>query len=176
MRKLNWIAAALALASTPSLAQAQAGAACLSHAEANALFANTLPDVMNGIRGKCAAALPPGAFLTTQGSALVARYRASASGDWALARAGFVKMMGAKGQTESKMMAAMPDQALQALLGTAFSVVVAEDIKVKDCPQIDRFVAALSPLPAANVAEIVTGLILLGGAGKNDSFQLCRDG
>jgi hypothetical protein len=176
MGKLSCAAAALALAAIPSMAQAQAGAACLSRAEANALFANTLPDVMEGVRNKCASALPPSAFLTTQGPSLVARYRASASGDWALARSGFVKMMGAKGQTEAKMMAAMPDQALQGLLGAAFSVVVAEDIKLKDCPQIDRFVAALSPLPAANVAEIVTGLIVLGGAGNDDKFQLCRDG
>jgi hypothetical protein len=176
MRKLYSAAAALALASVPGLVQAQASAACVSRAEANALFANTLPDVLEGVRNKCASSLPANAFLTTQGPALVARYRASASGDWALARSGFVKMMGSKGETEDKLVAALPDQALQGLLTTAFSVVVANDIKVKDCPDIDRFVAALSPLPAANVAEIVTGLISMGGSGKSEPFQICRGG
>lgn len=176
MGKIYYAAAALALASIASLAQAQAAAACVSRAEANALFASTLPDVMEGVRNKCASSLPLSAFLTTQGPALVARYRASASGDWALARSGFVKIMGSKGDTEDKLVTALPDQALQGLLSTAFSLVVANDIKVKDCPDIDRFVAALSPLPAANVAEIVTGPISMGGSGKSEPFQICRDG
>ena len=176
MRNFKNAAAGLALASIPSLVQAQASATCVSRAEANALFANTLPDITEGLRDKCASTLPANAFLATQGSSLVARYRASAPADWTLARSAFVKMMGAKDATAVKMVAALPDQALKGLLGAAFSVVVADDIKVKDCPNIDRFVAALSPLPAANVAEIVTGLISMGGSGKSEPFQIWREG
>ena len=172
---VNRLAAALLAAAIPSMAQAQAGAACLSRAEANALFAHALPDLIEGIRGKCAASLPAGAFLPSQGGTLIARYRSAGTDNWALARQGFTKMMGTKGDMESKMMAAMPDAALKGLLGTAFSVAVTEDIKTKDCSQIDRFVAALSPLPAANVAEIITGLMVLGGADKSGEFQLCKE-
>jgi len=172
---LNRLAAALFAAAIPSMAQAQAEAACLSRAEANALFTYALPDLIDGIRNKCSASLPAAAFLPSQGGTLVARYRSGGTTSWALARQGFTKMVGTKGDMESKMMAAMPDEALKGLLGTAFAVAVTDDIKLQDCSQIDRFVAALSPLPASNVAEIITGLMVLGGADKSNEFKICKD-
>lgn len=174
MGKLR-LAALMALSAVPSLAQAQAGA-CMTRAEANALFIVALPDVIEGTRDKCAATLPASSFLTSQGLALVSRYRQSSSGNLGPARAAFLKMAGEGKNEEAKILAAMPEDALRGLLGTAFAVVVANDVKVKECPNIDRFVAALSPLPPSNVAEIVTGLIAIAGSGKDDPFRLCAEG
>jgi hypothetical protein len=177
MRKVHTGAAAVALIAMPSLAQAQATASCMTRAEANALFVSTLPDLLEGVRDKCSATLPPAAFLNAQGPALVGRYRASVGGgNWALAKSGFIKMTGEKGSKDVALIAALPDEALRGLLGTAFAMEVAGDIKVKDCPNIDRFVAALSPLPPSNVAEIITGLIAMAGNGKDDPFRLCAEG
>jgi hypothetical protein len=166
-----------ALAAVPSMAQAQAqaGAACMTRAEANALFVVALPDVIEGTRAKCASALPAGSFLSSQGPALVSRYRQAGTGNLGLARVAFLKMAGEDKSEEAKILAAMPEVALRGLLGTAFSVVVANDIKVADCPNIDRFVAALSPLPPSNVAEVVTGLIAIAGGKADDPFRLCKE-
>lgn len=175
MNNMNCIAAALVLAGMPAIAQAQAASTCVTRAEANALFASTLPDIVDGVRNKCEASLPASAFLRTEGHALVARYRSAGSADWSAARSGFVKIVGSGGQAEAKMIAAMPDAVLKGFLGTAFASVVTDDIKLKDCAQIDRFVSALSPLPASNIGEIVTGLIALSGSDKKEPFQLCKD-
>lgn len=168
--------AMLAMVSLPSLAQAQAQTACVSRAEANALFMNTIPDLIEGMRNKCAASLPSSAFLPSQGQALVARYRAIPPADWGLARSAFVKMMGSKDKSGAKMMAAMPDEALKGLLGTAFTIVISERMTEKDCPMADRFIGALSPLPPSNIATIVTELMVIGSRGDRDGFRICPEG
>lgn len=175
MRKLK-LAALMALAAVPSLAQAQTNAACMTRAEANALFVVALPDLIEGARDKCSVSLPATSFLASQGPALVARYRQSGSGNLGLARTAFLKIAGEDKSAEAKIFMALPDEALRGLVGTAFAVTVANDIKVKDCPDIDRFIAALSPLPPSNVAEIVTGLIAIAGTEGKDPFRLCKEG
>lgn len=176
MNRLCKFAALLSLAASPTIAQAQATSACLTRAEANALFANTMPDLVEGMTKKCQALLPKSAFLPTQGAALVARYKAAPTADWALAKSGFVKMMGQEDDAASKMMAALPDEAVRALLGTAFGVAIAEKVKAKDCPMIDRFIGALSPLPPSNIATIVTELMLIGAKEEKDPLKICPEG
>lgn len=173
--KLNSVMTFLAMFSVPALAHAQTNSACVSRAEANALFVTTLPDLIDGVRNKCAPSLPSSAFLPSQGRALVERYRASSPGDWSSARKAFLKMGGGDDEAGTKFVTALPDETLKTVLGTAFAVVVANDIKPGDCGQIDRFVAALSPLPPANIAEIITGLIVLAGNKPNNKFRVCPD-
>jgi len=169
------LASLAALAAVPSIAHAQAGAACMTRAEANALIIVAMPDAIEGTRNKCASTLPASSFLSSQGPALVSRYRQSGTGNLDLARAAFLKMAGEDKSDEAKIFAAMPEEALRGLLGTAFAVAIANDVKVADCPNIDRFIAALSPLPPSNVAEIITGLIAIAGGKTDNSFRLCKE-
>jgi hypothetical protein len=175
MGKFARLGAVLALASLSSAVQAQADAACVSKAEATALFAYVLPEVTTAIRDKCSATLPSGAFLKAGGADLVGRFRANANGQWPLAKSAMLKMMGNEEPEGARIMAAMPDEGLRALFNTAFTIGITDTINVKDCPMVDRFVETLAPLPAPNMVELLIIFFEMGSADdKKPPIVICR--
>lgn len=171
MRKSVHLISFAALIAVPVTAQAQDTSTCLTDSEARAMLTFAIPEALEGVANKCAAALPPTAFMRNKGAETVAQFRTAAQGSWPVAKSAFLKF-GRPGD-DTKMMAAMPDSALMPFVSAALSQVVAQDIKPADCPKIDRFVAALAPLPPAHVVELVTALIaLVETKGKND-LKLC---
>jgi hypothetical protein len=171
MRKLVTIAVGVASLAMPAVAQAEAALACLTDSEARALFTFAIPEAVQGVAEKCRASLPATAFLPSKSPAMISRFRSAASGSWPMAKAAFLKVGGES--EDSKMLAAMPDSALQPFISAAFAQIVAKDVKPLECPKIDRFVAALAPLPPANAAELITALIGLVGAKESDDLKLC---
>ena len=172
MRVIWKAAAVVAMVAVPTSAQAQAG--CLTEPEATALFEYALPELLDSVASKCGPELPKTAFLASQAPQLVARYRASGGASWPLAKAAFLKSTG-DDETGGKILAAMPDDAMKGLLGAGIATVIAGDIKTSDCPRIDKLVAALAPLPAANLSTLIVQLMTLtGGGGKDDDFQICK--
>jgi hypothetical protein len=148
---------------------------CLTQPEATAIFNYALPEMLASISKKCAAALPPKAFLTSQANQYVARYRTSAAANWSTAKAAFVKVAGAD-EKEGKILAALPDDTLKSLLGTGIGTAVTGDVNPADCPQIDRIVAALAPLPLTNISTIFVEILSLDGKkpGKKHDFRICE--
>lgn len=153
-------------------AQAQTQAACMTEAEATALFSYALPEMLNTVANKCAKTLPASSFLASKGTALVASYRSSVATDWPLAKAAFLKSAGPDDSDGARILAEMPDDALKALVGTALNVVVGSDIKPANCPKIDSIVAALAPLPISNISSLLVSIMGLAG-GKDEKFQIC---
>ena len=90
MRKAWNVAAIAALMATPAMAQTQPSPSCLTHDEANALFAFALPEFLNSAHEKCAASLPKTSFLVAQGPQLIARHRAAAVNYWPAAKVAFI--------------------------------------------------------------------------------------
>lgn len=167
--------AALAL-STNAQAQAEAKrvSPCMTEGEAVALFSFALPEMLDTVANKCAKALPSTSFISTRAPALVASYRTTSDANWPLAKTAFFKSAGEDDAEASKILAAMPDDALKALVGAALNVIVGKDIKPADCPKIDSVVAALAPLPITNISTLLVGLISLAGSGKDDDkFKIC---
>jgi hypothetical protein len=171
MRKMINVAVGLAMLAMPAIAQAQANAACLTEPEARALFTFAIPEGIEGVANKCKGSLPATAFMPSKSQEMVARFRAAAVGSWPAAKAAFVKI--GKQDDDMKVLAAMPDSALQPFVSAAFSEIVAKDVKPQDCPKIDRFVAALASLSPANAADLITALIALVGSKEGDDFKLC---
>ena len=171
MMNFTKLGAFLALISSPAVAQEQAPSQCLTAPEARALFTFVIPEAIEGVAAKCKTALPSTAFLPSSSAATIAKFREAAKGGWPAARAAFLKISGPDKETE--VVAKMSDKALQPFVSEAFAGVVANDVKPADCPKIDRFVAALAPIPPSNVADLITALIGLVGEKKGDDLKLC---
>lgn len=175
MRNSIKIGAALALASLPSAIQAQAGAACVSKAEATALFAYVLPEVTTALRDKCAASLPSNSFMAGGSAELIGRFRANAQGQWPMAKSAMLKMMGEDEPEGARIMRAMPDEGLRALFNTAFTIGMTDMVKAKDCQTVDRFAQTLAPLPAPNMVELLILFFEMGSADdKKSPITICK--
>lgn len=172
MRRLTSLCAAI-LALCPSLAQA--AQPCLTPAEASSLTAYALPSAIAGTAKRCAPTLGNSAFLRTGGTELASRYAARKAQNWPAAKAAFLKM-GAKDQGAA-MLASLPDPSLQQMVDAFVEGMVAQNIPLDRCGEIDRIVGLLAPLPAQNTAELIAvvfGLAGSSGKAKNDVFAICK--
>ncbi len=144
---------------------------CVSETEAVAVFAAMMPDMIDGLRGKCAAYLPANAFLVTGGSALIARYKVLADQRWPAAKLAFGRIAG-----DEEMTSKLPDQYLRPLIGSVVGSELMKDFKVEDCPSANRIVESLAPLPPENVAVLVGTIVVLADdeKGQKDSFPICK--
>lgn len=170
MRHVVTIAAAFAVMSTQAAAADNASATCMTEPEANALFIYAIPEALTGVAKSCKAVLPATAFLPTKSDETIGRFRAAANGSWPMAKAAFLKIVGPG--DDSKVISGMSDSALEPFVAATLAGTVSKDIKPADCGKIDRFVAALAPIPVANAAQLLTALMGLVGKG-NDGFRIC---
>jgi hypothetical protein len=171
MRKIILSGAAFMTLTSPAMAQAQKMPGCLTDSEASALFTFVIPEAIDGVSKKCSASLPESAFLRAHSVETVTRFRTAAASSWPAARAAFLKVGG--GGDDAKQIAELPDSALQPFVAATIAQIVSKDLKPADCPKVDRFVAALAPIPAPNVAELITSLMILVGTKRGDDFRLC---
>lgn len=143
---------------------------CVTEAESAAIFASLMPDLIDGLRDKCAAHLPANAFLVQNGNALIARYKAHADQRWPDAKLAFGRMTG-----ESEMAAKLPDEFFRPMLGAMVGSELVEDVKTQDCAGANRVVENLAPLPPENIAAMMGAILGLAGKdGGKDAFQICK--
>lgn len=159
---------ALALSLTTATSAAPTGE-CLSEAEGTAVFAAMLPDMIGGLRDKCAAQLPADAYIVTNGEAMVARYRALADERWPLAKQAFGRIAG-----DEEMAAKLPDEYFRPLLGAMVGGELVKDIKAEDCSGANRIVENLAPLPPENVAALIGAILVLADKDGKDGLPMCR--
>jgi hypothetical protein len=164
---LSFLATSTAQAATPS---------CVTPLEMRTGIAFMVPTMLKGLRAKCAAVLPRNAYLTQNGEALGNRFKsADFTNDEAL---------------QSLIGKILPDAELPKAAKASAAVMFAEtmsdqiqkDIKLETCPTIDKTLALLDPLPAANVVGIfqLIGTELIQSdsrkrkaTGKSSDFMLC---
>ena len=158
-----------ALLANPVIAAAQG---CLTPVEARALVKVAMPDVIKGVADKCRASLDGSTFVALSSTDMIARYRVASDGSWAAAKPSFSKL--AKGQ--AALIEQLPDDALKPLLGAFISAEIAKGVKPENCAGVDRAMAAIAPLPADNMADLLVAIIELSGGGKGSasSFNICK--
>lgn len=159
----------------PQAAQAQV--ACLTPREVTALSTYALPSAIGGVTRNCAATLPASAWLPQNGAALAQRYSAAKLQAWPEARAAFLKMSTATNPEAAQLFSSLPDDSLQPLADAALSGIVAAKVKPESCPTIDRALALLAPLPAANTAELIALAVGIGtkaGEPRLGKFAICK--
>jgi hypothetical protein len=167
---LNHMVAGLVALSLGSAAAAKGVRNCLSEVEGTAVFSAMLPDLIDGLRDKCAAHLPADAFLATNGEALIARYKVAADQRWPVAKQAFGRIAGQEEMTDK-----LPDEYFRPMLGAMVGAELVKDIKPADCGSANRIVENLSPLPAENVAALIGAILVLADDGKGkESLPMCK--
>lgn len=165
-------ASALVLAlSLGTSATATTAQNCLSEAEGTAVFAAMLPDLIDGLRDRCAAHLPANAFLATNADALIAQYKAHADQQWPAAKLAFGRIAGQEEMTDK-----LPDEFFRPMVGAMVGAELVKDLKAEDCAGASRVVENLAPLPPENVAGLIGAILVLAEDDKDpdDSFQICK--
>ncbi len=171
------ILAAAATLAAPQIAAAQAEPPCITASEFTALATYALPGAIDGTTRTCAPTLPANAYLRNHGSELAARYAAGRDEVWPEAKAAFLKMSAATDPDTANLFAAMPDDNLRQIADAALSGIAASKVKPGSCATIDRMIALLAPLPAANTAELIAVLAGLGsktGEARFGKYSLCK--
>lgn len=169
-------ATALALAMVPGLAQA-AEAPCLSPREFTALANYALPSVITGTASRCAATLPPEAYLRRSAGDLASRYAQGKAQSWPGAKQAFIKVSSGMNPQAADLFKNMPDQNLQQMTDGLIEGLVGQRLPVARCGAVDRLVALISPLPAESTAELIALAVGLGAkAGKANlgAFSICQ--
>lgn len=164
---------AVAAVVLPGTAIAQDAKRCVEPAEAQALLTFMLPGAFDALSDQCRSALPADAVLSRSGKALAERYRPEADAAWPMARQAFGKM------ADAGVLKILDDATLKKLVSAGIAGELPRQVKSKDCGTVDRFVAALEPLPAKNVAMLLGALIEVGSRAdtqgrRSSPFQICK--
>lgn len=148
---------------------------CLTSAEFTALASYTLPSIITGVAQRCAASLPPDAFLRTGAGALADRYAQVRPTAWPGARAALLKL-GAGGGDIVDVIKNLPDATQQQLVDTLIAGAVAQKLPLARCTPVDQVLHLLSPLPPQSAAELIGLAVGLGtrmGERHIGTFALC---
>ncbi len=169
MRKSLLAGAAAAIGLMASSAQAAAADArsCLTRAEATNLAVAMLPDLLDAISKKCATALPEAATLRAGLPPLLERYRPAADAAWP-------KALLVIGKAAGDTLQGIDPKLIRPMIGPMLGDMFGSSIKPADCPQIDRVVTDLAPLPPANIADLAITLVEIGQkSGKKSELVIC---
>ena len=116
-----------------------------------ALF--VLPDVIEGIGEVCRPALGATGNLTSEGPALIARYRALQPQAWVSARGALALIPNVPAAMRN-----LPDDALKPFVAGMAKQMIKQAVKPADCSNWDQAVHLLAPLPPENMAGLITVL------------------
>ncbi len=157
----------------PGIAQAKE-APCLTPAEFSSLAAYSLPNVIQGTKARCAQTLGPESFLRTEGDRLSAAYGARKSLAWPSAKAAFIRMSAGSNEQANSVLKELPDESLKPMLDLVIEGMVSQQISLKECRTLDRFVRLLAPLPPENMAELITLVVIQAGKSKKEGDAAAR--
>ena len=149
---------------------AAAANACLTPFEAQALVRVALPDVIGGVADKCKGSLSGTSFILQSAPGLIARYRTSADAAWPAVKPGISKIAG----DQAAFLTSLPDDAIKPLLSALIAGEIGKGIKPEQCEKIDSLMAAVAPLPAENMADILVAIVgLAAKEGKASKLTIC---
>lgn len=169
-RMTGRLARAALISACAASSAASAAEPCLQPREAEDLVVFVLPSLMEAMARKCSSLLPANATLSRSGTVLSLRYRPESNAAWPSAKLAFDKISG------GDALAFFNDDVNRAVIEQATSAAIVEEFKAKDCNMIDRFVGALSPLPARNVAQLVSLFMEVGGKEEKLPMNICPAG
>ncbi len=153
----------------PGAAVGQSVTSCLTSTEAEALVTYGLPSAIRAMTTKCLAVLPATTALIQSGPIIAARYQSDADRAWPVARLAFDKVSGLQ------LASMLGEPGAKGLVDAAFGAGLAERVKPADCGKVDRMINILEPLPAKNMAMLITALMEFGSVGKpaRSPLNLC---
>jgi hypothetical protein len=140
---------------------------CVTQQEAGAIAAVAMPSLVDALAQRCSQHLPETAFLRSGATALVERWRGESASQREQAFAALTRM-GAARQGAGQRGGAAPasvdgETIINAMIG-GFAGGMSSRLNAASCTELSRFIEALSPLPASNVAQMVSALMGFGVA------------
>ncbi len=114
-----------------------------------------LPQIVAGVRATCASKLAADGFLARNGQMLEQRYAQGADAAWPAARIALFELGEDQKSGMGSMLTKMPDSALKPFVDATISSMIAGKLKPAQCPDIERGMELLAPLPPENVAGLV---------------------
>jgi hypothetical protein len=158
--------ATLACVSVSGTAAAQP--TCIPQREAEALFLTAAPQLIQTTATTCAPRLPVGAILRSGLASLTAKYAQAGDSSWPLAKEALKKLTGPDASSMIDSDYAKP------MLLSLIAPMLAKEIKAADCPNIDRILTIMNPLPARNTASLVVAILeMTQKTKKRSDFTLC---
>lgn len=157
MKPTAALAAALLCLAQPAIAAPLAPSDLAPPEEMAAAIQYSLPHLIKGTMTACGDTLAPAGFLNANADRLEAKFAAEADAYWPQAKSVLLRFASKQEDRTSNvdMMAQLPDDALQPLVGGIVSMLIAQEIKPKSCGDIERVVALFDPLPPENIAGLV---------------------
>ncbi|TAD76984.1 MAG: hypothetical protein EAY70_09125, partial [Sphingomonadales bacterium] len=147
------LAPALALAAlgTAQTVQAQQQT-CVNSADLSDAAVYAMPIAFDAARTSCANRLSQSGFMTRQGAAYIAPFRAGQDKAWPGAFRFLKTFMqqdnaaqGGRGMDMQAMISSMPEEALRPFVDALVGQMIAEQIKGESCAKIERGLQLLSP-------------------------------
>ncbi len=170
-RKISAASAAIALVSATS-AQAAETKPCIPAETAESLITYILPGALGAVRTKCSNSLPASAALLQVDSEQMQRYQYDSERAWPKASTAIGLMVGQDFPENLEM------DAMRPFVDAMIPAMLAQEIKAKDCPTIDKVYGLLEPMPTANLAGLTVMLAQLGSndgkEGRKDPFNICK--
>jgi hypothetical protein len=157
-------AALIAVTSRP--ASAQLGTSCVTQAEAETVIIFALPAIIKTVARQCAPHLPGTAALTQSAMLIAARYQPQSDQAWDEAAIAIDKMMGLP------LAKAMGAEKANVFIAPLLTREVAKAVKAENCDSANRFINALQPLPARNVAALLMVLTQAAAERKPASLPI----
>ena len=148
------------------LAQVQpAPGTCVTREEAGDLAVAVIPHIVGGISERCRPHLQPGAFLVTRGPALRERLERDAVPRREAALRTVGKISGGAIPPGVR-----PETAFEMIAQVAAAGLL-ENLDEGQCGDIDNLIAALEPLPTANLAQLTGAVLSLARVGEDDGEE-----
>ncbi|QTD56211.1 hypothetical protein [Parasphingorhabdus cellanae] len=171
LTKIATVPAILALLSSTTLQAAEADQ-CIPPETAESLITYVLPVALGAARNKCTNSLPATAALLQVDSAQMQRYVADSRDAWPEASTAIGMLVGQDLPENMEMNAFRP------LIDAMIPAMLAEEIKEKDCPTINKVYKLLEPMPTSNIASLTVMVAQLGNSDKKgdkkSTFNICK--
>ena len=160
--------AGLALAAAPLPALAQS---CITEAEVGAMIRYAAPAMIQSAQTQCAGQ-PSSAYLSRQGSDLLARYAADQDQVWPAAKSGLLKFVAEEGATGGMNLGQLPDDALRPFIDAVIVEMISAEFPVEDCRKVDKLVQALAPLDPEQMGTLAGAIFSIA---EPQNPAICED-
>ena len=171
LRKISAVSAMIALLSATSLKAAETNQ-CIPAEKAESLITYILPGALGAVRTKCSNSLPSTSPLLQVDSVQMQKYKQDSQRAWPEASTAIRLLVG------QDLPENMEVDALRPFVDAMIPAMLAQEIKSKDCPTINKVYGLLEPLPTKNLAGLTVMLAQLGGDNegerKKGPFNICK--
>lgn len=154
------------MASGPVLAQPRD----LDPTQVSAATRYALPLAFDGYVARCSGELDPAGYSLSNAARLRVKFAEDQDEAWPAAKQTLIALASeGDGADMAGIFDLMGDAELRPFVDALVGSMLSQEIKLKDCGDIDRGLEILDPLPAENLADLVGFLFEMGHRGDEDA-------